>query len=396
MSKNISILGSTGSIGRQALEIVRSDSDLRAVALAARSDISKLKDQIYEFRPRMVCVYDRNKMDELYQELRQEAVLSAKDMPELVSGMEGLCKAASFDEADTSLISVVGMIGIRPTIAAIRAHKKIALANKETLVCAGHIIMPMVREEGVELMPIDSEHSAIYQCLMGEEHESISRILLTASGGPFRGKKREELSSVGPEDALRLPNWSMGAKITIDSATMVNKALEVMEARWLFDVGIDQIDPIIQPRSIIHSMVEFRDGAIKAQLGAPSMLVPIAFSIYAPKRSPIPSEPKLDLLEVSSISFEKPDMDTFKGLALGIEAGKQGGLMPTVFNAANEEAVSLFLGKKIGFLDIADGIGAAMQRATVKRDPELSDILMTEEWSRSFIRQHFNIGEQRI
>lgn len=396
MSKNISILGSTGSIGRQALEIVRSDSDLRAVALAARSDISKLKDQIYEFRPRMVCVYDRDKMDELYQELRQEAVLSAKDMPELVSGMEGLCKAASFDEADTSLISVVGMIGIRPTIAAIRAHKKIALANKETLVCAGHIIMPMVREEGVELMPIDSEHSAIYQCLMGEEHESISRILLTASGGPFRGKKREELSSVGPEDALRHPNWSMGAKITIDSATMVNKALEVMEARWLFDVGIDQIDPIIQPRSIIHSMVEFRDGAIKAQLGAPSMLVPIAFSLYAPKRSPIPSEPKLDLLEVSSISFEKPDMDTFKGLALGIEAGKQGGLMPTVFNAANEEAVSLFLGKKIGFLDIADGIGAAMQRATDKRDPELSDILMTEEWSRSFIRQHFNIGEQRI
>ena len=396
MSKNISILGSTGSIGRQALEIVRSDSDLRAVALAARSDISKLKDQIYEFRPRMVCVYDRDKMDELYQELRQEAVLSAKDMPELLSGMEGLCKAASFDEADTSLISVVGMIGIRPTIAAIRAHKKIALANKETLVCAGHIIMPMVREEGVELMPIDSEHSAIYQCLMGEEHESISRILLTASGGPFRGKKREELSSVGPEDALRHPNWSMGAKITIDSATMVNKALEVMEARWLFDVGIDQIDPIIQPRSIIHSMVEFRDGAIKAQLGAPSMLVPIAFSLYAPKRSPIPSEPKLDLLEVSSISFEKPDMDTFKGLALGIEAGKQGGLMPTVFNAANEEAVSLFLGKKIGFLDIADGIGAVMQRATDKRDPELSDILMTEEWSRSFIRQHFNIGEQRI
>ncbi|HIU78996.1 MAG TPA: 1-deoxy-D-xylulose-5-phosphate reductoisomerase [Candidatus Avilachnospira avicola] len=396
MSKNISILGSTGSIGRQALEIVRSDSDLRAVALAARSDIRKLKDQIYEFRPRMVCVYDRDKMDELYQELRQEAVLSAKDMPELVSGMEGLCKAASFDEADTSLISVVGMIGIRPTIAAIRAHKKIALANKETLVCAGHIIMPMVREEGVELMPIDSEHSAIYQCLMGEEHESISRILLTASGGPFRGKKREELSSVGPEDALRHPNWSMGAKITIDSATMVNKALEVMEARWLFDVGIDQIDPIIQPRSIIHSMVEFRDGAIKAQLGAPSMLVPIAFSLYAPKRPPIPSEPKLDLLEVSSISFEKPDMDTFKGLALGIEAGKQGGLMPTVFNAANEEAVSLFLGKKIGFLDIADGIGAAMQRATDKRDPELSDILMTEEWSRSFIRQYFNIGEQRI
>ena len=396
MIKNISILGSTGSIGRQALEIVRSDADLRAVALAARSDIRKLKDQIYEFHPKLVCVYDRDKMDELYQELRQEAVLSAKDMPELVSGMEGLCKAASFDEADTSLISVVGMIGIRPTIAAIRAHKKIALANKETLVCAGHIIMPMVREEGVELMPIDSEHSAIYQCLMGEEHESISRILLTASGGPFRGKKREELSSVGPEDALRHPNWSMGAKITIDSATMVNKALEVMEARWLFDVGIDQIDPIIQPRSIIHSMVEFRDGAIKAQLGAPSMLVPIAFSLYAPKRSPIPSEPKLDLLEVSSISFEKPDMDTFKGLALGIEAGKQGGLMPTVFNAANEEAVSLFLGKKIGFLDIADGIGAVMQRATDKRDPELSDILMTEEWSRSFIRQHFNIGEQRI
>ena len=396
MSKNISILGSTGSIGRQALEIVRSDSDLRAVALAARSDISKLKDQIYEFRPRMVCVYDRDKMDELYQELRQEAVLSAKDMPELVSGMEGLCKAASFDEADTSLISVVGMIGIRPTIAAIRAHKKIALANKETLVCAGHIIMPMVREEGVELMPIDSEHSAIYQCLMGEEHESISRILLTASGGPFRGKKREELSSVGPEDALRHPNWSMGAKITIDSATMVNKALEVMEARWLFDVGIDQIDPIIQPRSIIHSMVEFRDGAIKAQLGAPSMLVPIAFSLYAPKRPPIPSEPKLDLLETGSISFEKPDMDTFRGLSLGIAAGKQGGLMPTIFNAANEEAVSLFLSKKIGFLDIADGIGAAMQRAADKSDPELSDILMTEEWSRSFIRQHFNIGEQRI
>ncbi len=385
MTKNISILGSTGSIGTQALEVIRADEGLHAVALAARSDIKKLKEQIYEFRPGLVCVYDRDSMLRLQAELEAEGRLDSSHLPELVSGMEGLCRAAVFSEADTILVSVVGMIGIRPTIAAIEAGKKIALANKETLVCAGHIIMPMIEEKGLCLMPVDSEHSAIYQCLMGEKHDSIRRIYLTASGGPFRGRSREELKGVRPEDALKHPNWDMGAKITIDSATMVNKALEVMEAHYLFDVDIDDIVPIIQPRSIIHSMVEFRDGAIKAQLGAPSMLVPIAFSLYAPERPAISSEPRLDFASLRSIEFDMPDTETFKGLRLGIEAGKQSGLMPTIFNAANEEAVSAFLSGRIGFLDIADVIEQAMLEIPQKTDPELSDIFEAEQRSRRLV-----------
>ena len=385
--KNIAVLGSTGSIGTQSLSIIREDPGLCASVLTAGTNKELLKEQIYEFRPEMVCLYDEDKARELRDELHGEHVLSESELPAIVSGMDGLLSAASHESVDTVIVALVGMIGIRPTIAAIKAHKKIALANKETLVCAGHIIMPMIREHGVELMPVDSEHSAIFQCLMGERHESIRRIYLTASGGPFRGKHRDELKDIRPEDALKHPNWSMGAKITIDSATMVNKALEVMEARWLFDVDIDDIEPIIQPRSVIHSMVEFQDGAIKAQLGAPSMLVPIAFALYAPERRPVKGEPLLDLDALHAIEFEKPDMCTFKGLRLGIEAGKKGGLYPTVFNAANEEAVALFLSGRIGFLAIADVIEETLKEdwSDVKA-PDVEEILRAEQRARELVR----------
>ena len=385
--KNIAVLGSTGSIGTQSLSIIREDPGLCASVLTAGTNKELLKEQIYEFRPEMVCLYDEDKARELRDELHGEHVLSESELPVIVSGMDGLLSAASHESVDTVIVALVGMIGIRPTIAAIKAHKKIALANKETLVCAGHIIMPMIREHGVELMPVDSEHSAIFQCLMGERHESIRRIYLTASGGPFRGKHRDELKDIRPEDALKHPNWSMGAKITIDSATMVNKALEVMEARWLFDVDIDDIEPIIQPRSVIHSMVEFQDGAIKAQLGAPSMLVPIAFALYAPERRPVKGEPLLDLDALHAIEFEKPDMCTFKGLRLGIEAGKKGGLYPTVFNAANEEAVALFLSGRIGFLAIADVIEETLKEdwSDVKA-PDVEEILRAEQRARELVR----------
>ncbi len=394
--QRLSIIGSTGSIGTQALTIVREDPELRAVVLAARSNIALLKEQIYEFRPELVCVFDHDRAQELDRELRDEGVLPDSDIPRIVSGMDGLCEAAAYEGSDTVLVSVVGMIGIRPTMAAIRAGKKIALANKETLVCAGHIIMPMIREYGVELMPVDSEHSAIYQCLMGEEHESIEHIYLTASGGPFRGKKRDELRHMTASDALKHPNWSMGSKITIDSATMVNKALEIMEAHWLFDVDIDDIIPIIQPKSIIHSMVEFRDGAIKAQLGSPSMLVPIAFSLYAPGRPHVKEEPRLDLSVLRSIEFEEPDPETFRGLSLGIRAGKAGGLMPTIFNAANEEAVALFLDGSIGFLDIDEAIGYAMDHMDNLPDPELESILKAETEARGLVRAYFDKGDRSI
>lgn len=386
--KNIAVLGSTGSIGTQTLTVVRDDPKLKAIVLTAHSNIRLLKEQIYEFRPELVCVYLQDKAEELQKELQSEGVLKAEECPKVVFGMEGLIRAASYGKADTVMVALVGMIGIRPTIEAIRAHKRICLANKETLVCAGHIIMPMLKEEGVELFPVDSEHSAIFQCLMGERHESIERILLTASGGPFRGRTREGLKDMQAADALKHPNWSMGSKITIDSATMVNKALEVMEAHWLFDVDIDRITPIIQPKSIIHSMVEFTDGAVKAQLGAPSMLVPIAFSIYAPGRPRLKEEPRLDFTSLKSIEFDMPDMDTFRGLKLGIEAGREGGLMPTIFNAANEEAVAMFLKGEIGFLKIDELIEACMQHIANKPSPDIEAILEAEESARSFVREH--------
>ncbi len=385
-TKNIAVLGSTGSIGTQTLTVIRDDESLRACALTAYSNIKLLKEQIYEFKPGLVCVYLPERAEELEAELRAEGILSHDELPEVVSGMEGLLKAASYEEADTVMVALVGMIGIRPTLEAIKAHKRIALANKETLVCAGHIIMPKLKEENVLLRPVDSEHSAIYQCLMGEEPDSIERIWLTASGGPFRGMKASELKDMKASDALKHPNWSMGSKITIDSSTMVNKALEVMEARWLFDVDIDCITPIIQPKSIIHSMVEFKDGAIKAQLGAPSMLVPIAFSLYAPRRPKLKEEPRLDLRALKSIEFDMPDMLTFKGLRIGIEAGREGGLMPTIFNAANEEAVALFLEGRIGFLDIADRIEEAMLRIENTAKPDLPHILESERKARELVR----------
>ena len=342
--KKISILGSTGSIGTQTLEVVRSNGDIQVTALAAGHNITMLEAQIREFRPSIACVWDEEKAAELKT--------AVADLPvKVVSGMEGLMEAAAEPEAEIVVTAVVGMIGIRPTIAAMEAGKDIALANKETLVTAGHIIMKLAREKGVRILPVDSEHSAIFQCLNGErEHgNQIHKILLTASGGPFRGWTHEQLKTVTPADALKHPNWSMGHKITIDSSTMVNKGLEVMEARWLFDVDMDQIQVVVQPQSIIHSMVEFEDGAVMAQLGTPDMKLPIQYALYYPERRYLPGD-RLDFETLSEIRFEKPDMETFRGLKLAYEAGRAGGTLPVVFNAANEKAVGKFLKGEISYL----------------------------------------------
>ena len=385
--KRFSILGSTGSIGTQTLEILRADPGTKVTALAVLKNIDRLEEQITEFDPEIVCVYDGNKAEELKKRLSSKT----GHVPEVVSGMEGLIRCASLKNCDTVVVSVVGMIGIRPTIAAIKAGKNIALANKETLVTAGHIIMPMVKAYGVKLMPVDSEHSAIYQCLVGEDHDGIDELLLTASGGPFRGYTKEQIKSVKACDALKHPNWDMGAKITIDCATMVNKALEVMEAHWLFDVPVDRIRVVVQPKSIIHSMVQFIDGAVKAQLGVPSMLIPIEYALYEEKRHRLPAEEKLDFTTLTSIEFCVPDMEVFKGLKLGIEAGKKGGTMPTVFNAANEELVAAFLSGKIGFTDIADGIESAMTAHEWSASPDLETIFAVEEWARDHVREEYGL-----
>ena len=386
ITRKLSILGSTGSIGTQTLKLVDLDPALSVTALAACSNVQLLLSQIRKYRPELVCVYREDKAEELKKQLAGTDCACR-----VVSGMNGLIEAAEAEAADIVVVSVVGMIGIRPTIAAIRSGKKIALANKETLVCAGHLIMPLVRECGVELMPVDSEHSAIYQCLVGEPGSAVEKLLLTASGGPFRGFSREQLKGIRPEDALKHPNWSMGAKITIDSSTMINKALEVMEAHHLFSVPIDNIEVVIQPQSIIHSMVQFHDGAVKAQLGVPSMLIPIEYALYAPERRELPPEEKLDFRSLAGLSFSVPDLEVFRGLFLGIEAGKRGGSMPTVFNAANEEAVAAFLAGKIAYLDIPEGIEAAMNAHTVKEDPDVEEILETESWARAFIRERFTL-----
>lgn len=381
--KRFSILGSTGSIGTQTLEIIRADKELKCVALAALKNTERIFEQVLEFKPELVCIYDEIKAEELTVMLLEAGITDVT----VVSGMEGLIAAAKIESADTVVVSVVGMIGIRPTIAAIKARKTIALANKETLVTAGHIIMPLIKEYGVKLYPVDSEHSAIYQCIQGERHCDIEKILLTASGGPFRGFTKEQIKAVTATDALKHPNWSMGAKITIDCSTMVNKALEVMEAHWLFDVPVEDIQVVVQPKSIIHSMVQFIDGSVKAQLGVPSMLIPIEYAIYETKRHILPREEKLDFTTLTNIEFCVPDMDVFRGLALGIEAGKLGGSMPTVFNAANEEAVALFLCGKISFTDITDGIEAAMKAHSNIKNPSLQQIFETEEEARGFIRE---------
>ena len=368
--KKIALLGSTGSIGTQTLDVVRNQGDIQVTAMAAGSNIALLEKQIREFHPSIAAVWDEKKALELKAKVA--------DLPvKVVSGMDGLLEAATEKEAQIVVTAVVGMIGIRPTIAAMEAGKDIALANKETLVTAGHIIMPLAEKLGVKILPVDSEHSAIFQSLNGEHGNKIHKILLTASGGPFRGHTREQMASVQVEDALKHPNWSMGRKITIDSSTMVNKGLEVMEAQWLFDVEMDQVQVVVQPQSIIHSMVEYEDGAVIAQLGTPDMRLPIQYALYYPERRYLPGD-RLDFWKLSQITFEKPDLENFHGLALAYEAGRRGGSLPTVFNAANEYAVPKFLNREISYLEITDMIQKAMEHHKVIDDPTVEQILETE------------------
>ena len=376
--KNLVILGSTGSIGTQALEIVDAYSDrLQVSALAAGSNVDRMEEQVRKYLPGFAVMYEEKAAGDL--------AVRVADLPVTVlAGMEGLQQIVSLPEADVVLTAVVGMIGIKPTIEAIKAGKDIALANKETLVTAGHIIMPLAKEKGVSILPVDSEHSAIFQSLNGEPEKRMKKILLTASGGPFRGMKREELLYITVKEALNHPNWSMGKKITIDSATMVNKGLEVMEAGWLFHAKPEQIQVVVHPQSIIHSMVEYMDGAVMAQLGLPDMKLPIQYALFYPDRLPM-EMPGIDFFKLGQITFEEPDMETFTGLKLAYEAFKAGGSMPTVFNAANEKAVSMFLAGKIRFLDIADIIGKAMDAHGVIENPSLEQILETESWCYEFI-----------
>lgn len=380
--KTISILGSTGSIGTQTLEVVRTNGDIRVEALAAGKNIRMLERQIREFRPKLACVWDEADARAL------KAAIADLDGIRIVSGMDGLIAVAEAEESEILVTAIVGMIGILPTIAGIRAGKDIALANKETLVCAGHIIMPLAEQYQSRILPVDSEHSAIFQCLQGEQQNKIAKILLTASGGPFRGRKREELTHIRVEDALKHPNWAMGRKITIDSASLVNKGLEVMEARWLFGVGLDQIQVVVQPQSVIHSMVEFADGAVMAQLGTPDMKLPIQYALYYPERRMLPGG-RLDFAALSRLTFEEPDMETFKGLQLAIDAARTGGSMPTVFNAANERAVAKFLDRKIGFLDIYTILEESMACHTVIEQPTVEQILAAEADVYDFIESRW-------
>ena len=379
--KNISILGSTGSIGTQTLDIVSRNPDLRAVALTAGKNIDMLEKQIRAFHPLLACLSEEADAKELKSRL---AGLDVK----VVCGMEGLMEAASLSEADITVTAIVGMIGIRPTIAAIEAGKDIALANKETLVCAGHIIMPLAKKKGVKILPVDSEHSAIFQSLQGSDPSAIEKILLTCSGGPFRGYSADRLKTVTVEDALRHPNWNMGHKITIDSATLVNKGLEVMEARWLFGTDGDRIEVVVQPQSVVHSAVQFQDGSIIAQLGTPDMRLPIQYALFYPERRYMEAE-RLDLFKIASITFDRPDEETFRGLPLARRAMAQGGTMPTVFNAANERAVALFLQKKIGFTDIYRIIEDCMDHHTPSENPDVAEILETETRTYARIEKDF-------
>lgn len=375
--KKIAILGSTGSIGTQTLDVVREQGDISVAALAAGSNIALLEQQIREFHPRLVAVWDKKKAEEL-------KIKTADLSVEILDGMDGLLAVAQISEAEILVTAIVGMLGIRPTIAAIRAGKDIALANKETLVTAGHLIMPMAEENHVSILPVDSEHSAIFQSLNGERHNKIHKILLTASGGPFRGKTREELKDVTVEDALKHPNWSMGRKITVDSATLVNKGLEVMEAKWLFDVELSQIQVVVQPQSVIHSMVEYEDGAIIAELGTADMRLPIQYALYYPDRRPLSGE-RLDFYKLGQITFERPDTDTFRGLALAYRAMEQGGNVPTAFNAANERAVAKFLNHEIRFLEIPEIIEACMEHCNYVKNPSVEEILDTERAAYEYI-----------
>lgn len=379
--KKIAILGSTGSIGTQTLDVVRGNKDIQVLGISAGRNILKLEEQVREFHPRLVAVWD--------EQAAKDLQIRIADLPvEVVSGMDGLLQLARMDETDILVTAVVGMIGIRPTMEAICAGKDIALANKETLVTAGHLIMPLAKEKGVQILPVDSEHSAIFQAIHGENKKEIHKLLITASGGPFRGRKREDLQQVTVADTLKHPNWVMGQKITVDSATLVNKGLEVMEARWLFDMDLDHIQVVVQPQSIVHSMVEFKDGAVMAQLGTPDMRLPIQYALYYPEKRYLDGE-RLDFHKLRQIIFEEPDMDTFLGLPMAIQAAQAGGSMPTVFNAANELAVKLFLQEKIRFLDIYQIIGQSMGRHKVIRHPDLDQILAVEKETYQWIESRW-------
>ncbi len=379
--KKISVLGSTGSIGTQTLDVVRRNNDIEIVALAAGRRIKELEAQIREFGPKIVSVAD--------EQLAKELAVSIADLDvKIVYGMEGLTEAAVYPEAQTVVTAVVGMMGIVPTIAAIKAGKDIALANKETLVTAGHIIMPLAKEYNINIYPVDSEHSAIFQSLNGEYHAEIDKILLTASGGPFRNYTKEQLKNVKVEDALKHPNWAMGRKITIDSSTMVNKGLEVMEAQWLFNVPADRVQVIIQPQSVIHSMVQFVDGGIMAQLGSPDMRLPIQYALYYPHRKPLDTK-RLDFYELGQITFQKPDFDKFRGLALAYEAARKGGNIPTALNAANEMAVAMFLDRRISYLQIPEIIEYVMNETHYTDNPDVDRILETEQTAYELIRSRY-------
>ena len=382
--KKIAILGSTGSIGTQTLEVVEQNGDIEVTALAAGSNIVLLEKQIRKFHPVLACVWDEQKARELRTAV---ADLDVK----IVSGMEGLMETATQPDAEIVVTAVVGMIGIRPTIAAMKAGKDIALANKETLVTAGHLIMPLAKELGVKILPVDSEHSAIFQSLNGENGNKIHKILLTASGGPFRGWTKDQLAGVQVEDALKHPNWTMGRKITIDSSTMVNKGLEVMEAHWLFDVEMDQVQVVVQPQSVIHSMVEYEDGAVIAQLGTPDMKLPIQYALYYPQRRFLPGD-RLDFAKMGKITFEAPDMEVFRGLKLAYEAGRRGGSLPTVYNAANEYAVGRFLKREIQYLAIVEMIESAMEHHHTIENPDVEQILEAERETYEFLQMmQFNM-----
>jgi 1-deoxy-D-xylulose-5-phosphate reductoisomerase len=379
--KKIAILGSTGSIGTQTLEIVRDNPDLQVVGLAAGSNIDLFEKQVREFKPLVASLQSEADCCSLKARLSDMEV-------EIVPGMEGLIRIAEMEESEVLVTAIVGMIGIKPTIAAINKHKDIALANKETLVTAGHIIMPLAKEKGVSILPVDSEHSAIFQSMQGENRERISRLIITASGGPFRGRTRAELENVRLEDALKHPNWSMGHKITIDSATLVNKGLEVMEAKWLFGVDLDRIQVVVHPQSIIHSMVEYVDGGIMAQLGAPDMKLPIQYALFYPDRRPMKGK-RVDFYELGSITFEKPDVETFTGFKLAMRAAAEGGSMPTVFNAANEKAVALFLDRRIKFLEIPETIEMCMEAHKRLENPSVDEILAAEQETYELIKTKY-------
>lgn len=380
--KNISVLGSTGSIGTQTLDVARKNSDIKVVALSAGTNVELLEKQVREFQPSFVSMADEKTLSEL------KVRLSDMSGIEYGYGMDGLIHAATISGAEIVVTAVVGMMGIVPTIEAINAGKDIALANKETLVTAGHIIMKLAADKGVRILPVDSEHSAIFQCLNGERENKIHKILLTASGGPFRGRTIEQMKNIQVEDALKHPNWTMGRKITIDSSTMVNKGLEVMEARWLFGVELNQVQVVVQPQSVIHSMVEFEDGAVMAQLGTPDMRLPIQYALYYPERRFLDTQ-HLDFWKLRQITFEEPDMENFRGLALAYEAGRRGGNVPAMFNAANELAVAMFLDRKIKYLDIIDIIEQTMTNIEYIDNPDVKQILDTEAAAYEYIRSRY-------